>query len=120
MTLGKCPFVDINYKFLRTNSKFEQITGRKKEELLSLGWKDIITPEDFDEEVENCLKIHSGNCTIEKRIRKTDGSLDGSRCSWFPFNVPAASQATSASYRILLPRKHRIQPYRVSAARKFF
>ena len=42
MTLGKCPFVDINYKFLRTNSKFEQITGRKKEELLSLGWKDII------------------------------------------------------------------------------
>ncbi|NLN04299.1 MAG: EAL domain-containing protein [Clostridiaceae bacterium] len=91
MTLGKCPFVDINYKFLRTNSKFEQITGRKKEELLSLGWKDIITPEDFDEEVENCLKIHSGNCTIEKRIRKTDGSL-----AWVKMFVVSISNVFSS------------------------
>lgn len=41
------------------NSKFEQITGRTKKELIRLGWAKITHPDDLDEDMKNFKKLKS-------------------------------------------------------------
>ena len=45
---------------VRINSKFEQITGRTKEEILRLGWAKITHPDDLEEDSRNFRKLQSG------------------------------------------------------------
>jgi PAS domain S-box-containing protein len=57
---------------------YEQITGRTKEELISLGWAKITHPDDLEEDMKNLKKLQSGEIKIysmDKRYIKPDGSI---------------------------------------------
>lgn len=63
---------------IRINSKFEQITGRTKEELIRLGWGKITHPDDLEEDLNNFRKLQSGEIksyAMDKRFIKPDGSI---------------------------------------------
>ncbi|MGI6330634.1 MAG: EAL and GGDEF domain-containing protein [Zhaonellaceae bacterium] len=63
---------------VRINSMFEQITGRTKEELISLGWAKITHPDDLEEDLKNFWKLQSGEINIysmDKRYIKPDGTI---------------------------------------------
>ncbi|HHU63365.1 MAG TPA: EAL domain-containing protein [Clostridiales bacterium] len=63
---------------VRINSKFEQITGRTKEEILRLGWAKITHPDDLEEDSRNFRKLQSGEIgmySMDKRYIKPDGSV---------------------------------------------
>ena len=63
---------------VRINSKFEQITGRTKEELIRLGWAKITHPDDLEEDLKNFRRMCSGEIslyTMDKRYIKPDGSI---------------------------------------------
>ncbi len=72
------PFMEESNNITSINSKFEQITGRSKEELLKLGWAKITHPDDLHEDINNYMKLQSGEIkgySIEKRYIKPDGSI---------------------------------------------
>ena len=61
----------------RINPMYEQITGRKQEELLKLGWEAITHPDDLKEEIRNYKKLLAGEIdtyAMEKRYIRPDGS----------------------------------------------
>ncbi|MFY9383569.1 MAG: response regulator, partial [Acetomicrobium sp.] len=65
-------------KYCRINPMFEQITGRKKEELIKLGWAAITHPDDLEEELKNYKKLQSGEISgyqMDKRLIRPDGSI---------------------------------------------
>lgn len=60
------------------NSIYEQITGRKKEEMLRLGWAAITHPDDMQENIDKYYELQKGNInsySIEKRFIRPDGSI---------------------------------------------
>ena len=60
------------------NSKFEQITGRTKKELIRLGWAKITHPDDLDEDMKNFKKLKSDEIkmySMDKRFIKPDASI---------------------------------------------
>ncbi len=62
----------------KINSKFELITGRTKEELISLGWARITHPDDLEEDMNNFKKLQSGETkmySMDKRYIRPDGSI---------------------------------------------
>lgn len=62
----------------RINSVYEQLTGRTREELISLGWAKITHPEDLARDLENFRKLQKGeikNYSLEKRFIKPDGTI---------------------------------------------
>ena len=72
---------------VRINPKFEEITGRTKEELIRLGWEKITHPDDLEEDMENFRKLQSGEIkmySMDKTVYQAGwfhslGSYD--RCS---------------------------------------
>lgn len=65
-------------KVCRINPMFEQITGRKKEELIKLGWAAITHPDDLKEELKSYEKLQSGEISgyrMDKRLIRPDGSI---------------------------------------------
>jgi PAS domain S-box-containing protein len=63
---------------VRINSKFEKILGRRKEELIRLGWEKITHPDDLEEDIENFRRFQSGEInmySMDKRYIKPDGSI---------------------------------------------
>jgi len=63
---------------VRINPIYEQITGRTKEELISLGWAKITHPDDLEEEMENYKRLQSGEIrmySMDKRYIRPDGSI---------------------------------------------
>jgi len=65
-------------RYCRINPKFEQITGRTKEELKRLGWAAITHPDDLKEELERYVKLQSGEISayeMDKRLIRPDGSV---------------------------------------------
>lgn len=63
---------------VRINSAFEKITGRTKEELISLGWAKITHPDDLEEDIRNFRKLLAGEIkgySMDKRYIKPDGSI---------------------------------------------
>lgn len=67
-----------NFNFMSMiNNELEKILGRKREEIISLDWKDITHPEDLDEDLKLFKKFKSGEIesySMEKRFLKPDGS----------------------------------------------
>jgi len=64
--------------FARINPVFEQITGRSKEELISLGWAKITHPDDLEEDMRYFRKLQNGEIksyAMDKRYIKPDGSI---------------------------------------------
>ena len=62
----------------RINKRYEQITGRTKEELINMGWEKITHPDDLEEDLKNLKKLHSGEIkmySMDKRYIKPDGSI---------------------------------------------
>ena len=60
------------------NGMYEQITGRKKEELLKFGWAAITHPDDLDENLDKYNQLQEGNIngySMQKRLIKPDGSI---------------------------------------------
>ena len=67
-----------NEGFLSMNPKFEEITGRSREELGKIGWVQITHPEDVDEDMNNFIKLQAkeiSSYSIEKRLIKPDNSI---------------------------------------------
>ncbi len=63
---------------VKINPIYEKITGRTREELLSLGWGAITHPDDLEEDMNNYRKLQSGEIKIysmDKRYIKPDGSV---------------------------------------------
>ena len=63
---------------VRINSRFEQITGRTKEELIHLGWAKITHPDDLEKDINNFNKLLSGEInmySMDKRYIRPDGSI---------------------------------------------
>lgn len=66
-----------NDKSYNVNQRYCEITGRNKEELLSVDWKDITHPDDIEIDIEYTRNIMKGDFSkrsIEKRYLKPDGS----------------------------------------------
>lgn len=60
------------------NSTYEQITGRKKEEMLKLGWAIITHPDDLQENLDKYNELQQGiinSYSMEKRFIRPDGSI---------------------------------------------
>jgi len=63
---------------VRINARYEQITGRTKEELIRLGWMKITHPDDLNEELGSFRKLVSGEInmySMDKRYIRPDGSV---------------------------------------------
>jgi len=59
------------------NPVFEQIVGRKKEDIIKLGWAQITHPDDVEADLNNFKKLQSGEIksySMDKRYIKPDGS----------------------------------------------
>jgi len=60
------------------NAAYERITGRTKEELISLGWGQITHPDDLAREMELYRRFQAGEIkgySMEKRFIRPDGSI---------------------------------------------
>lgn len=76
---------------IRINSMFEQIIGRTKEELISLGWEKITHPDDLEEDMEKFKKLKSGEInmySMDKRYIKPDGSIVWVHMIVAPLTIP--------------------------------
>ncbi|HKM42755.1 MAG TPA: EAL domain-containing protein [Limnochordia bacterium] len=65
-------------KYVDINPAFEEITGRKKDELLRMGWAAITHPDDIEKEQSSYEKLLSGEIdsyNMDKRFIKPDGSI---------------------------------------------
>jgi len=72
------PSMEDKDELFRINPVYEQITGRKQEELLKLGWMEITHPDDLAEELRHYKKLQAGEIksySMEKRFIRPDGSL---------------------------------------------
>lgn len=72
------PFDSIKDVVPIINKKFEEITGRTKEELMNLGWSEITHPDDRQKDIDNYLRMEAGEIegySLEKRYIKPDGSV---------------------------------------------
>lgn len=77
ITYGNELFMTDSSDFI-INPIYEQITGRKKEELVKLGWSGITHPDDLEEDLNNYYKLQSGEISsysMEKRYIRPDGSV---------------------------------------------
>ena len=60
------------------NGMYEQIIGRKKEELLKFGWAAITHPDDLDENLDKYNELQEGNIdsySMQKRFIRPDSSI---------------------------------------------
>lgn len=79
-----------NQIFSVINPMFERITGRKKADLIRLGWSAITHPDDIKEEMELGAKLSNGEIDSyrkEKRYLKPDGSVSWASKTAVPLNV---------------------------------
>lgn len=63
---------------IRANPVYEQILGRTKDEILSLGWESITHPDDLEEDLRNFKRLQAGEIksySMDKRYIKPDGSI---------------------------------------------
>lgn len=70
--------IEYNPNGLITNQMFENIIGRTRKELLSIGWAKITHPDDLQQDIDNFNKLVSGefeSYSMEKRYIKPDGSV---------------------------------------------
>jgi len=68
---------DTNDKMVQINPVFEQITGRKKDELIRIGWAKITHPDDLEEDLRYYKRLKSGEInmySMDKRYIRPDGS----------------------------------------------
>jgi diguanylate cyclase (GGDEF)-like protein/PAS domain S-box-containing protein len=67
-----------NFNFTNSvNTMFEKILGRKKDDIVSIDWKEITHPEDLDKDLQLFKKFKSGKISgysMEKRFIRPDGS----------------------------------------------
>ena len=64
--------------FFSINPVYEEITGRKKEELRSLGWASVTHPDDLDANMDKYNRLRDGEITgysMDKRFVRPDGSV---------------------------------------------
>lgn len=72
------PFDSNDYDVPIINKKFEEITGRTKEELMNLGWSGITHPDDLQKDIENYRRMQAGEIegySLEKRYIKPNGNI---------------------------------------------
>ncbi|RAM60012.1 diguanylate cyclase [Mesotoga sp. SC_4PWA21] len=78
ISYGSDPSNDIEDLDTQINSMVERITGRTREELISLGWAKITHPDDLEKDLEYYEKLRSGEIedySMEKRYIRPDGSI---------------------------------------------
>jgi len=72
------------------NQMFEIITGRSKEELMTMSWKEITHPDDLPQDIEYFNKFKAGKISgydMEKRYIRPDGSETWIRMIISPLQV---------------------------------
>lgn len=91
--------------FPSINPIFEKITGRKKAELIRLGWGAITHPEDLKEEIALSDKLHKGEIDSykrEKRYLQPDGSTIWASKTVVPLVLDNENYNYANSYSIFL------------------
>lgn len=76
---------------VRINSVYEKITGRTKEELITLGWAKITHPNDLEEELGYFRRLRAGEIemySMDKRYIKPDGSIVWAHVIVAPLTLP--------------------------------
>lgn len=74
---GDSFMVSSEFEYPSVNPKFEELLGRKDEELKGIKWMEITHPEDIETDMELAKKYNSGEITsytLEKRYLKPDGT----------------------------------------------
>ena len=77
------------------NPRYEQITGRSKEELIGLGWAKITHPGDLEKALQNFRRLQAGQIpmyAMDKRYIKPDGSIVWVHMIVAPFTLPNTEQ----------------------------
>jgi len=72
------PFGEGGEQLLDVNLEYERISGRKKDELINLGWPQITHPDDVEEELQQFRKLERGEISsysMDKRYIRPDGSI---------------------------------------------
>lgn len=78
LAYGEEPSCDIENDPAIINPMFEKITGRKRKELLELGWAKITHPDDMKKDVDSFNELLLGEINgyvMEKRFLKPDGTI---------------------------------------------
>ena len=78
LAYGEEPSGDIENDPAIISHMFEKITGRKRKELLELGWAQITHPDDIKKDVDSFNELLSGKIngySMEKRFIKPDGTI---------------------------------------------
>jgi PAS domain S-box-containing protein len=78
VSLGGCFILDDDGEGHIINPMFEQITGRKKEELIGLEWRAIAHPDDISDFYINLDKLRAGEIkrfTMDARLIRPDRSI---------------------------------------------
>jgi PAS domain S-box-containing protein len=95
---------------LKVNPKFEEITGRSKEELTTLSWTDYTHPNDIQKDLDSFKKFRAGKIdgySMVKRYIRPDGSI-----VWINFNLApmkVGDQSESAHICMIENMTERIQ-----------
>jgi PAS domain S-box-containing protein len=81
---------DLGGRFVEVNDRYCAITGRSRQELLSLRMQDITAPEDLAENTKlfECLVRDGTGFTMDKRYQRPDGTL-----VWVNNSVSAVNDA---------------------------
>jgi two-component system, cell cycle sensor histidine kinase and response regulator CckA len=76
--LGIAVAESLTRRIIEVNEKFAEITGRTREELLRLDWKQITHPDDVQVGLDQMALLNAGTITeftLEKRYIRPDGSI---------------------------------------------
>ena len=80
---------------VKMNSVFVELAGRKKEELVALGWTKITYPDDLKKEMKYFKKLKAGKIKyymMDRRFVKPDGSIVWVHSIVAPFILPNSEQ----------------------------
>lgn len=82
------------YDISNANKKFQQITGRSKDELSELVWTDITYPEDIEKDMNLYNKFKNGSIngySLKKRYVQPDGSVRWVNMTIAPLKIEGRS-----------------------------
>lgn len=84
-----------NNYIIDTNSKFESIVGRRKEELVALGWEKFTHPDDIQKDLDSYMKTKLGaknGYSMNKRYIRPDASVVWVNMTIAPLRVGKKSE----------------------------
>jgi diguanylate cyclase (GGDEF)-like protein/PAS domain S-box-containing protein/putative nucleotidyltransferase with HDIG domain len=107
--LGIGIFDSITGKAYQVNSRFTEIIGRIKEEVLSMSWDEYTYPDDIKENLHKMNLLNSGKLSgfsLHKRFIKPDGSIIWANVTIAPFKHKSNNSCHLCMIEDITERKH--------------